>query len=227
MLAGLLASIPIMLGYFPIAFSFGISALQAGINPWIIAATSLFIYAGAAQFILIALLAAGGSFLTVVPTIILINTRHLFYGPALIHRLRPTGSAPHFPMAVLAYGLTDEVFASALARIDRIPIARRESWYVGLQIGAYAAWVGGTIVGITIGQSYQQSSIFITALLSFILPALFFTLLLESSSPRRYRTIVVTALATLLLQALLPTHHALVAGMLIGASFTMIRPVYE
>src|SRR5699024_3651663 len=86
MLAGLLASIPIMLGYFPIAFSFGISALQAGINPWIIAATSLFIYAGAAQFILIALLAANGSFLTVVPTIILINTRHLFYGPALLHR---------------------------------------------------------------------------------------------------------------------------------------------
>jgi len=227
MLAGLVASIPIMLGYFPIAFSFGISALQAGINPWVTAATSIFIYAGAAQFILIALLAAGGSWLTVVPTIILVNLRHLFYGPALIHRLRPANTPAHFPTALLAYGLTDEVFAAALARLDRIPAATRESWYAGLQLGAYSAWVGGTIVGITIGQSTPQNSAFITALLTFILPALFFTLLLESSSPRRYRTMLITAVATGLLQTLLPTHHALIAGMLIGASFAMIRPVYE
>src|SRR5690625_5272655 len=101
MLAGLVASIPIMLGYFPIAFSFGISALQAGINPWVTAATSIFIYAGAAQFILIALLAAGGSWLTVVPTIILVNLRHFIYGQAFFNHFLPAHNLYHLQHTLL------------------------------------------------------------------------------------------------------------------------------
>ena len=46
-LAGLTASLPIALGYFPIAFSFGVAATRAGFSAVEAFALSLIIYAGA------------------------------------------------------------------------------------------------------------------------------------------------------------------------------------
>ena len=53
---GLIASLPIVLGYFPIAFSFGVAATRAGFSATEAFALSLIIYAGASQFLALALL---------------------------------------------------------------------------------------------------------------------------------------------------------------------------
>ncbi len=227
--AGLLASLSIAAGYFPIAFSFGLAALQAGLSPTTAILTSVVVYAGASQFILITLLGAGAGALTAVPTIILMNTRHLFYGPALQARLSAGessgASATHhrLPSALLAWGLTDEVFATALGRFAHIPPAIRETWYLGLQLGAYAAWVGGTILGVSLSHSFQNPPVFVEAALSFILPGLFFALLLESGLGRSWRTVAAAGVFTTLCLIWLPGYQALVLGMLAGALFNAIR----
>lgn len=218
-LRGLISSLSVAAGYLPIAFSFGLAALQAGLSPFITILTSVVVYAGASQFVLITLMASGAGWLTAVPTVLLMNARHLFYGPALLNRLPHNDKS--VPPPLLAYGLTDEVFATALGKLDDIPQTSREAWYVGLQAGAYASWVGGTILGVTLSSSFQNPPVFIEAGLSFILPGLFFALLLESGIRRSARTIGVTALATLLLITLLPSYHALALGMLAGASFNV------
>lgn len=216
---GLLSSLSVAAGYLPIAFSFGLAALQAGLSPYITILTSVVVYAGASQFVLITLMASGAGWVTAVPTVLLMNARHLFYGPALLNRL------PHhcrsMPPPLLAYGLTDEVFATALGKLDSIPQTSREAWYVGLQAGAYASWVGGTILGVTLSSSFQNPPVFVEAGLSFILPGLFFALLLESGIRHAARTIGITAIATLILIAMLPSYHALALGMLTGATFNM------
>ncbi len=56
---GLSASLSIVLGYFPIAFSFGVAATRAGFTGLETTALSLIIYAGASQFLALALLASG------------------------------------------------------------------------------------------------------------------------------------------------------------------------
>jgi predicted branched-subunit amino acid permease len=48
---GLIAGLPIVLGYFPIAFAFGVAATGQGLSPLEAFALSLIIYAGAAQFL--------------------------------------------------------------------------------------------------------------------------------------------------------------------------------
>lgn len=214
---GLITSLSVAAGYLPIAFSFGLAALQAGLSPFITILTSVIVYAGASQFVLIALLTSGAGWFTAVPTVLLMNARHLFYGPALLTRLpqHSRGMAP----PLLAYGLTDEVFAIALGKIDDIPTAAREFWYLGLQSGAYASWVGGTILGVSLSSSFQNPPVFVEAGLSFILPGLFFALLLESGVARSARTIVVTTLLTVVLMTQLPSYHALALGMLAGAAF--------
>jgi predicted branched-subunit amino acid permease len=60
-LAGVQAVIPLVLGYFPIAFSFGVAATRSGLTPLEAFSLSLIVFAGAAQFLAIALLASGAA----------------------------------------------------------------------------------------------------------------------------------------------------------------------
>ena len=56
---GLVGAVPIMLGYFPIAFSFGVGAVRSGLSPTEAVAMSVIIYAGASQFLALALISGG------------------------------------------------------------------------------------------------------------------------------------------------------------------------
>jgi len=223
LLNGLLASLSIAAGYLPIAFSFGLAAMQSGLHPGIVIATSVLVFAGASQFLLITLLAPGASLLSAIPTVLLMNARHLFYGPALLARF--THARPRLASPLLAFGLTDEVFAAAMSQLQRIAPAEKELWYLGLQLGAYAAWVGGTVLGVVLNSSFQDPPVLVREGLLFILPALFFALLLELDL-RRYRSVLLaTALACALLMAFLPIHHALALSMVLGAGLNLRRHV--
>ena len=170
---------------------------------------------------LFASLSIGAGFLSAILTVLLMNARHLFYGPALSGRLGNRGTG--IPTPLLAFGLTDEVFAAAMSKLGSVPLEQRENWYLGLQLGAYSAWTIGTILGITLGSEFSHMPIFVREALTFILPALFFTLLLEMNVSRWVGTITVTAGVTVVLLCFLPNYHALALGMLAGASFNAIR----
>lgn len=219
-LSGLLASLSIVAGYLPVAFSFGLAAVQAGLSPATTLLTSIIVYAGASQFVLITLLASGAGLLTAIPTVLLMNARHLFYGPALLGRFTGQGTKTHTPL--LAFGLTDEVFATAMSKLNSIAPDHREHWYLGLQLGAYSAWVSGTLLGTMLSDSFQDPPIFVREALAFVLPSLFFALLLDSGIRHSARTIVVSVAVTALLGLWLPSYHALALGMLIGALFNMV-----
>ena len=82
--AGVIAALPIALGYFPIAFAFGVAATGAGFSAGEAAALSVIIYAGASQFLALALLTSGAALPVAAVTLIAMNLRHLLYGPALM-----------------------------------------------------------------------------------------------------------------------------------------------
>ena len=82
--AGLVTALPIGLGYFPIAFAFGVAATGAGFSGWEAAALSVIIYAGASQFLALALLTSGAALPVAAFTLIAMNLRHVLYGPALM-----------------------------------------------------------------------------------------------------------------------------------------------
>ncbi|WP_043528170.1 AzlC family ABC transporter permease [Litchfieldella xinjiangensis] len=216
---GLLASLSIMAGYIPIAISFGLAAIEAGLSPGLIMLVSVVVYAGASQFVLIALLASGAGLLSAVPTVLMMNARHLFYGPALLTQLRD--SQRRLPSPLLAFGLTDEVFATALSKVQHIAPAAREPWFFGLQLGAYGAWLGGTLLGTRLGDTIATAPRFVEASMTFILPALFFALLLDVGMKQWRGTLLATTLATLALLLVLPSHHALALGMLAGALYSL------
>ena len=166
-----MTALPIALGYFPIAFSFGVAATRAGLSPIEAFGLSLIIYAGAAQFLALALIASGAPVLVAAFTLVAMNVRHVLYGPALIKRVGPGARTRH--AWAWAFGLTDEVFGAALGALARGKVGFSEPFMFGLGIGAYGAWLSGTALGAFAGGAALEGWPVLDAALGFMLPALF------------------------------------------------------
>jgi 4-azaleucine resistance transporter AzlC len=219
-LAGLSASLPIAMGYLPIAFSFGVAATRAGFSAAEAFALSLIIYAGASQFLALALLSSGAPVLLSAFTLIAMNLRHVLYGPALM-KAAGKGASTRLAWA-WAFGLTDEVFGQALGALAR---GQRfsESYMFGLGLGAYAAWLSGTAAGAVAGGGALDGWPAVSAGLGFMLPALFLALLLSIMTRRQLPVLAVAALATVAGTLTLSATSGILLGMLTGALAGLVR----
>lgn len=212
---GLYVSVPVALGYFPIAFSFGVAATRSGLTEGEALALSVVLYSGAAQFLAVALLAAGVPVLVAAATLAGMGLRHLLYGPALMRRAGQ-GAGTRLAWA-WAFGLTDEVFGAALGELAR---GRRfsEPFMFGLGLGAYGAWVSGTGLGAWAGGAALEGWPAVSAGLGFMLPSLFLALLLSILSRPQVPVILVSAITTIAVTFLWSGTAGLLAGMLAGAA---------
>ena len=219
-LDGLIASLPIVLGYFPIAFSFGVAATRSGFTAAEAVALSLIIFAGASQFLALALLTSGAPVLVSAFTLIAMNLRHILYGPALMREAGREAGTRH--AWAWAFGLTDEVFGQALGALAR---GQRfsEPYMFGLGLGAYASWVSGTLTGAVAGGGALDGWPALGAGLGFMLPALFLALLLSILSRRQLPVIAVAGAVTVVATLAISATSGILLGMLAGALAGLVR----
>lgn len=85
---GVKDSLPIVISYLPVAFAFGLNATRLGFTPLESLFFSCIIYAGASQFVITAMLAAGSSLWVAALTVMAMDVRHVLYGPSLRSRIR-------------------------------------------------------------------------------------------------------------------------------------------
>ena len=217
---GLAASLPIVMGYLPISFSFGVAATRAGFSPAEAFALSLIIYAGASQFLALALLSSGAPVLISAFTLIAMNLRHVLYGPSLMREAGDKAATRH--AWAWAWGLADEVFGQALGALAR---GQRfsEAYMFGLGLGAYAAWVLGTVIGALAGGRALEGWPALGAGLGFMLPALFLALLLSILSRRQVPVIAVAGLVTVAGTLAISATSGILLGMLAGAATGLVR----
>jgi 4-azaleucine resistance transporter AzlC len=167
---GLIAAVPIVLGYLPVGFAYGALAVQAGLSPFNTVFMSLLVYAGASQFIAVSLLAASAPVLTILAATFMVNLRHLIMSSALAPRLAGWRG---WETALFTFELTDETFAvhtsGAAGPPDKaamftINITAQSAWLLGSGLGAVA---GGYIRGVdALALDYALPALF-TALLTF------------------------------------------------------------
>jgi 4-azaleucine resistance transporter AzlC len=206
--SGLKASIPIMIGYLPLAVTFGIAGTSMGLAPLQVLMISALVFAGASQFLLLASIQSGIGWSWVVMLCALLNLRHLLYGPLLSRMLPPRLRT----RLMLAFAFSDEVFSIALNRLASVD-GKRGAWMAGLGGGAWMAWVGGTALGAFAGARFTREFPFLTQVLAFALPALFLTLAIKSTT-RASRT---SALASALVAAAMTLTGYTSLGILLGA----------
>ena len=218
--AGLVTALPIVMGYFPIAFAFGVAATKAGLTEVEAAALSVIIYAGASQFLALALITSGAPLLVAAFTLVAMNVRHVLYGPALMKAAGADAATKH--AWAWAWGLTDEVFGASLGELAR---GRRfsEAFMFGIGLAAYASWIAGTIVGALAGGGALEGWPVVEAGLGFMLTALFLALLLSILTLRQVPVIVVAAVATVAGTLAVSATAGILGGMVAGAVAGVVR----
>ncbi len=138
---GLRDGIPICLGYFSVSFALGISAVKAGIPVWIATLMSLTNLTSAGQFSGITLLSAGGSYMELIASMLIINARYFLMSLSVSQKVDKyfTNAKRLF----VSYGITDEIFAVSVQRKKDVSFA----YMVGLICTPVAGWTLGTLLG--------------------------------------------------------------------------------
>lgn len=218
--AGVKAATPIILGYLPIGFAFGVLARTAGLSVAEVGLMSLLVYAGSSQFIGVDMLAAGAGIPAILSTTFLVNLRHLLLSTALLPSFKENKP---WQNGLLAYGITDETFAVNASVLQGRPIG--PGYVAGLHVTAQSSWVIASAVGALAGQMAGNHE----ALgLDFALSAMFIGLLMPhlrgDGAPRR-RVAAVVAAATAVLMALagLPSWGIITATVLAATVGVMMR----
>lgn len=204
----------IIFTYLPVSFAFGVSATQFGFSPWEALFLSCTMYAGASQFLVVALLASGSSIWMAALTVIALDIRHVLYGPALYNLIQDRLNLKK--TALWSWGMTDEVFASGMIQLSQRRQQWTESWMLGLSLFSWLSWSLGSLLGGLFANQITHLPLFMQAALDFLLPALFLSFLLAAFEKKHTLVVIVTFVSAALACYWINLSAAIFLGILSG-----------
>ena len=149
-LQGAVDSSPLIVAAIPFGLIFGALAITTGLSAWATLSMSLFVFAGASQFIAINLLASATAIPLILLTVFVVNLRHLLYAASLMPQVANLSQKCRLLMACW---LTDETFAVVSNKVARNDDTSGLHWYfLGSALAMYTVWATCTIIGIIMGQ---------------------------------------------------------------------------
>lgn len=213
--AGARAAVPFVLATAAVGVSFGVLARSLG---WGVVAPIVFsviAFSGSAQFAVAAVLGAGGAVVPAVVAAVLLNARFLPMGVAIAPFLK---GGP-LRRALEGQAVVDASWALANrggGRFDR-------EFLIGATVPQFAAWVGGTAVGVLAGDLIGDPG---WLGLDAVFPAFFLALL--AGELRRGRQMVATAILgaalALALVPVVPPGVPVVAACVAALAGLRVRP---
>lgn len=138
---GLKDGIPICLGYLSVSFAYGMRAVMAGLPVWIVGLISISNLTSAGQFAGTNLILAGGTYLEIAATTLIINLRYFLMSLSMSQKVEDKMTMKE--RLAVSYGVTDEIFALSMLR----PRALTSSYMAGLIITPVLGWTSGTVLG--------------------------------------------------------------------------------
>lgn len=146
---GITAGTPIMLGYLPVAITYGVLAKQSGMSLTELTLMSVMVYAGASQFMGVNMIAVGAGVVEIIMATFVLNFRHFVMSLSFMNRLRGVGLNTR---VALSLGLTDESFALSSIHTKESDEENGALFYVALFLTAYFSWVFGSFLGGLFGE---------------------------------------------------------------------------
>jgi len=212
-LAGCRDEAPLQLGVVPFGMLYGIGAIQAGMPVWLAQLASAVVFAGAAQLVIVQMLAVGAGALPIGLTSGLLNLRHMLYSMSIAEHVR------HLPRRwrlLLAYLLTDEAYAVAILRYQVTPPPQdgpdlRHWYFLGCGFTLWLTWQLSTAAGLLFGASVPVSWE-----IDFAVPLTFIALLALLMKEHAGRAAAVVAALAVLVFAALPYKLGMVVAILLG-----------
>lgn len=221
---GLYHGIPIALGYLSVSFGFGIMAVKAGLSILAAVGISVTNLTSAGQAAGVAIIAAGGSYIEMALTQLVINIRYSLMGLSLSQRLDKSFTTPHRLLA--SFGITDEIFAVASAQPGRVT-----PWYMyGLILISFLGWSGGTLLGAAAGQFLPAA---ITDAMGIVLYGMFLAIIIPPARKEKsvLTAVVIAALFSILFNYLLtavsPGFAVIISAIAASAVAALLFPIDE
>lgn len=211
-LSGITAAFPIVLGYLPVGFAYGVLAQKAGLSGLNTLLMSLVVFAGSAQLVAVGLFAAGLSPVSIIVTTFIVNLRHLLMSAAIYPHLARWCNRE---LAGFAFELTDETFALHSTRFEITPVKKAEVFAINLT--AHLAWISGTWLGVVAGNLVAEIE---PLALDYVLPAMFIALLvMQIKKHTQVWSAVLAGVASVAFLLLGFNQLHVVIATIIGASF--------
>ncbi len=201
-------SIPVMMGYGVLGFAFGLLLVSFEYDWYLAPIMSLFIYAGALQFVAINFFNVKAGFIDIAIASWFVNLRQSFYGLSLLKRFKNTGKLKSY----LIFGLTDETYA-LLTTINDNEQLKKRWYYFFLTAFNQSYWFIGSTLGAIIGSNIK----FNTAGLEFSLTALFVVLCIEQyKNLKNIVPFLIGSLASLFALVFIPSDKMLVVSIVLS-----------
>jgi 4-azaleucine resistance transporter AzlC len=153
-----------------IGLSYGATAVASGFPLWVPAVQSVFVLAGASEFLFIGIVGAGGNPIAAALAGLLVNSRHLPYGLSL-----PEVTGAGWRRLLGTHLMNDETVVFTLAQPD---LARKRAAWRACGLGVLICWPGGAIAGALIGSAVHDTgafgldAMFPAVILALIMPSL-------------------------------------------------------
>lgn len=138
---GLQDGIPIALGYISVSFAFGMMASNQGIPVWASVLISLSNLTSAGQFAGLGIIAAHGSMMEMALSQFVINLRYFLMSLSLTQKLDDQTTT--LQRAIIAHGITDEIFALSSSKPEKVGFF----YMISLMVLPILGWTGGTFLG--------------------------------------------------------------------------------
>lgn len=195
---GLSHGIPIALGYFSVAFGFGIFSVKAGLQAIEAILISLTNLTSAGQAAGVEIIAAAGTLIEMAATQFVINLRYSLMGLSLSQKLDNSFTTLH--RLIASFGITDEIFAVASSQKERLV----PTYMYGLIMISATGWVSGTAAGAIAGLALPPA---LTAAMGIMLYGMFIAIIIPAakSSKKNLVVILLAAAFSAVFKYLLPS----------------------
>lgn len=219
LLIGIRDAFPIVLGYLPLGFAFGVLANQVGMTVIQAGLMSLMCFTGAGQYIAIGVMQAGGAVFTIITANLLVNLRYFLFSTSMVPHLK---NVPVTLATLLSYGLTDETYAVAMTRYQNH--SATASYMAGLNLTSHIGWIGSSLAGALLGTLITNTD---RIGLNFALPAMYICLLVFVVGKRNDALVAgISAVFCLLIGYFIPSSMAnlsnIIAATLVAATLGVL-----
>ena len=204
---GLRDGVAVALGYFAVSFTFGMASAADGLSILQAVLISLTNVTSAGQFSGLAVIAAGGTYIEIALTQLVINLRYCLMSFSLAQKLNR--SAPHWHRYLMAYSVTDEIFALDASLDHALPPA----YHYGITSAAVPGWVLGTLAGAVSGNILPA---FVISALGVAIYGMFLAIIIPPARQNRAVLLVVlSAMGLSFLFSILPVLNRITSGFVI------------
>ncbi|MCM3651103.1 AzlC family ABC transporter permease [Metabacillus litoralis] len=214
-LQGIQSGISIAIGYLPVALTFGLLAKSTGLAFSETVLMSLIVYAGAAQYISLSLIAVGTGVIEIIFTTFIVNIRHFLLSASLNEKVEDDSG---WKKALYSFGLTDETFAVASTKEGTV----NTGYLFGLMLISYASWIVNSGIGYLIGASLPTT---VQESMGIALYAMFVGLLIPSL--KKHRKILYLAVVAAIINSLFYASQMISTGWSIVLSTLVSAVIVE